>query len=341
MKTEAPPGVSVVIATRNGASRLPETLHCLMKQQVREEIPWEVVIVSNNSTDDTREVVLKTWQSAVPLKIVDDASEGVAFVRIRGVREARHDIVLYVDDDNRLDPEWVEQVSDFFRTHPGAGMMGGRTSLATDQPPPRWFTDVSYAFAIGEQSDHAGDITESRGYLWGAGMSFRRNVFLSILEAGYTPMLAGRRGGKLTPGEDSEMSFLFTAAGYRIWYIPGLHLRHYMPSARLEWNYTCRLFEGIGESHFILDLYKNLLYRHQFICPRIYLGVLVQFLPLQINRWIRLTGNREGDTRYLHYLMKKATFLQALRQLPSWSRYTRRIRNLIENLSKLHPCTNP
>jgi len=332
-----PPGVSVVIVTRNGAERLPATLRCLMQQEVPTEIPWEVVIVDNGSTDNTRQTILETWQSEVSLKIISDPVEGVAYVRIRGVSEAAHEIILYIDDDNRPDPHWVQTVSLFFQSHPEAGMLGGKTTLEADTAPPAWFPEVAEAYAIGDQSDREGDITSHRGYLWGAGMSFRKSVFLSILQSGYVPMLTGRKKGKLAPGEDSEMSYLFAAAGYRIWYLPGLHLQHYMPPGRLEWSYACKLFQGIGESHFILDLYSNILHKRKYVFLRIYLSVLYQFMPLLARRCFRLIKNREGDTGFLRYLMKQGTLLCAIRLLPTFHRKARQIRTLAANLRILNP----
>src|SRR5262249_11931937 len=81
-----------------------------------------------------------------------------------------------------------------------------------------------------------GDVTESNGSLWGAGLSIRRHAYLELFDRGFRPLLTGRAGRQLTTGEDVELCFAFRLAGWRIWYDPRLRMQHFMPRNRLSWQ---------------------------------------------------------------------------------------------------------
>src|SRR5207248_2840947 len=84
----------------------------------------------------------------------------------------------------------------------------------------------------------AGEATP--GALWTAGLVVRRSAWQDVRAAGFEPMLLGRRGNLLSAGEDSELCFALTQAGWRLAYEPRLRYRHAIPPARLTWAYVQR-----------------------------------------------------------------------------------------------------
>jgi len=109
---------------------------------------------------------------------------------------------------------------------------------------------------VGRQGEQPNDITETRGYVWGAGLTTRKSALVELGEAGFRPMLTGRRGNALSAGEDSELCLALRKAGWRIWYEPRLKLRHFLPAGRLDWNYLRRLHRGFGASRVALNAYR-------------------------------------------------------------------------------------
>src|SRR5690349_6454715 len=95
-------GVSVVICSYNGAQRIPATLRHLAEQDAPGELPWEVVVVDNASTDGTAERAQVVWsdQSTVPLRLVSEPRPGLMHARERGLHESTYNVVTFVDDDN-------------------------------------------------------------------------------------------------------------------------------------------------------------------------------------------------------------------------------------------------
>lgn len=250
-----PPGVSVVIVTYNGERRLGETLNHLSLQKVDKGLHWEVVVVDNASDDDTSGFVKRTWKSGIPMKLVREKGKGVGIARIRGIEESKFEFILFVDDDNWIRPYWVQRVYSILISSPEIGVIGGNNAGSFESEIPAWFEPIRGSFAIGPQADETADITDTRGYVWGAGMGFRKSVYLHFRDCGFVPLLKGRKPGKLSAGEDVELCFLFRAAGYRIWYFSDLMLTHYMPQKRISWQYCKALYYATGESVYFLDLY--------------------------------------------------------------------------------------
>lgn len=251
-------GMSVVLCCYNAATRLPETLRHLRSQ--RTGVPWEVVLVDNASTDGTADVARAHWADApVEMRVVHERTPGLSHARRRGFDEARFEFVAFVDDDNWLAPGWIDLAFATMAGHPEVAACGGRTEAVFESPPPAWFERYQGQFVIGEQWPSTGDITETRGHLWGAGMTLRKQAWESLVARGFRSTLAGRTGSALTSGEDYELCHALRMAGWRLWYEPRLVLQHYMPAARVTWDYLCRLNRGHGVTSCGLDPYERAL----------------------------------------------------------------------------------
>jgi glycosyltransferase involved in cell wall biosynthesis len=230
------PGVSVVIICRNGASRLPRTLAYLQKQRVPSWLAWEVVLVDNASTDGSAEVAKKIWQHApaAALRIFREERIGATFARERGLGVARYDIVTFVDDDNWVCDRWVQRAFDVMTEHPEVGACGGFSTVETEVDLPPWFERYKNYYAVGPSLGESGDVTETIGTLWGAGMTVRRSSWQQLNQRGFRFLT------KLT-GEDTELSSALRLSGWRLWLDPELTMQHFMPPARLSWAYFCEL----------------------------------------------------------------------------------------------------
>jgi glycosyltransferase involved in cell wall biosynthesis len=241
-------GVSVVICCHNSRQRLPQTLAHLAAQQVRESVQWEVIVVDNASTDETSQIALTSWPAAVPapLRVVDEPQLGLSHARYRGYLEAKYEIISFIDDDNWVCPEWVQLVSEIMSQYPELGACGGLIEAKCEVTPPEWFEQFKSCYAVGAQGQEAGDITCTRGELWGAGLSIRKSAWQQLLSNGFQTLLSDRQGTALTSGGDSELCMALRLAGWRLWYEPRLRLYHYLPAYRLKWGYLRRLYQGFG-----------------------------------------------------------------------------------------------
>src|SRR5688572_12728930 len=100
--------VTVVVCTFNRADMLRNALISLLKLETEAQFRFEVLVVDNNSTDHTAEVVAQLAQDAsAPLRYVREVRQGHASARNRGIQEARGDWIASFDDDQLADARWL------------------------------------------------------------------------------------------------------------------------------------------------------------------------------------------------------------------------------------------
>ncbi len=242
--------LSIVICAYNAERRLPAVLDALEAQRGVSPGEWEVVVVDNNSRDETTGVA-HARSNRLPVRVVREARQGLIRARERGVREARGDVLSYIDDDNVVDPGWCRACIDFADAHPRAGVFGGRVDPIFEDPasrPPDFEARYAAMLALRDLGD------EPRLLLpphddppCGAGMTGPTRVLRTILlEIGV--QLTGRRGRALTAGEDSEIGWLVHRLGWEMWYTPALRMGHVIPPGRLVPDYLERLEVGMART---------------------------------------------------------------------------------------------
>jgi glycosyltransferase involved in cell wall biosynthesis len=249
-------GASIVICCYNSATRISATLKHLAGQIT--SMPWEVLVVDNACTDDTVKVAKSTWnhyESPTELRIIHEPTPGVAIARHTGIVAARFEYVIFCDDDNWLDENYIERAVELMKTHPDVGIAIGLSEPVTDVNLPGWFWTFSRGYAIGALALESGYVTNHR-FAWTAGMTLRRSVYLEIRAAGADGLLIGRKAGQLSAGEDNELCMWFILAGYRLWYEEALQFRHYIPKERLTKEYCRRLRAGSDEAGKVLARYS-------------------------------------------------------------------------------------
>jgi len=250
-------GVSLVICCHNSSARLPATFDHIIQQKSRDIIPWEVIVVDNGSTDNTADRARALWDKIAHgrLRIVNEPLLGLSNARRRGLEEARYEYVSFIDDDNWICHDWIQVIYDVMGGHPEVGACGSESIAECQVEPPSWFDIYKENFAVGRQAEASGDITDTRGYLWGAGITIRKSAWQMISSSGFTFLLSDRKGNMLSSGGDSELCFALSRAGWRLWYEQRLVLKHYLPAARLTIEYLKRLMRGIGASTVGFDPY--------------------------------------------------------------------------------------
>lgn len=252
-------GVSVVVCCHNSAHLLPETLGRLAAQAFKGAIPpCEVIVVDNASTDKTSEIAAASWpvDCRIPLRVVVEPELGLTAARLRGIAEARHELVCFIDDDNRVNSNWLETVSLLVCEHPEVGAFGGQIEAISEKTLPIWFDRFQNFYAVGQQGEKAGDVTESRGYLWGAGLCLRRRAWQTLSDNNFHFRLSDRKGQLLSSGGDAELCYALRLAGWRLWYEPRLKMQHFIPESRLTWDYLRRVSRGFGAATAGIDAYE-------------------------------------------------------------------------------------
>jgi GT2 family glycosyltransferase len=236
--------VEVVICTYDNARGLDRTLEALARSRPADR-SWGVVVVDNNSTDDTPAVVERHRRSgALPsLRYVREPRQGLTWARLRGVTSTTAPWVAFVDDDCVVDERWLERTVAFADAHPDAGGFGGRVVLDLEAGPAS--LPPGYGWAFAEQD--LGEDVEQVDSLVGAGMVLSRSA---LVECGWTdgPLLSDRVGRRLVSGGDVELALRTASTGRPLWYVPECRIRHEIPARRTSSRYLVRIVTGLGVS---------------------------------------------------------------------------------------------
>jgi glycosyltransferase involved in cell wall biosynthesis len=236
---------SVVIATYNRAADLRDTLASLA--ELRPRGSWEVIVVDNNSTDDTRAVVeAASTTFPAPLRYVHEVEQGRSPALNAGIRLAQGDVIVTTDDDVRVDPGWLDSAADAL-SRLGCDYVGGRVLPIWGGPRPAWIPERGgKQWAVIALLDYGPEpLAFGARVPLGVNMAFRRDAFD---RAGLLDPNTGRKAGTLLGQEVREWCIRAHAAGLRGSYAPEMVVRHIIPASRLKKAYFRRWFYWRGIS---------------------------------------------------------------------------------------------
>ena len=244
---------TVAIPTYNGERRLPELLERLQKQLGADNFSWEIVVVDNNSKDNTAQLVQryqKDWRFSYALKYYFEPKQGAAHARKRAVQEAKGVLVGFLDDDNYPELNWVAKAYLFGQKYPRAGAFASQIHPAWEVQPSENFQRIAPFLAITERG-HLPLLYDPQKRLLppSAGLVVRRQAWLESVPD--NPILTGRVVGNMLTSEDLEALSYIQKAGWEIWYNPEMEMYHQIPHWRLQKEYLIPFFRGIGLSRYV------------------------------------------------------------------------------------------
>jgi glycosyltransferase involved in cell wall biosynthesis len=252
------PGISIIICCYNSAARLPETIRHIALQEVDAAINWEVILVDNASTDDTALVAAGEWAaypiSADRLHILKQPLPGKNHAFKLGIEAARYDYILTCDDDNWLNPGYVQNVFHKMTADPMIGALGGNGLFKPQTPVNPEITPYAHMYVNGPQH-----WAEKEHWVYGAGSTYRRHILLQLYQHNWQQVTSGRTGKSLICGEDVEICFMIHFSGYKICADDSLVFRHYVPVHRQNLDYILRLTFWLSYSNVLLNSYYPLL----------------------------------------------------------------------------------
>ena len=240
--------LDLVICTYNNALFLDRTLAAIADQVVSSNVKWGILVVNNNCTDNTAEIVKKYAKlSKNPLNMVIEPIQGLTPARLCGVKQTFGDWIAFIDDDCLLASDWVEKAAIFAQNHPECGGFGGKVILDWQVKPPEILLKFGYCYAEQEYDNSAQKIS----CIVGAGMVLRRTALKDVgwIEQQF---LADRVGEKLVSGGDVEIG-LRVASKYDLWYNPDCQLQHLIPEHRISLTYLHKMNLGLGNSKLFGD----------------------------------------------------------------------------------------
>lgn len=287
--------ISVVIPTYNRSGLLRDAINSVLAQ--KGESTFEIVVVDNNSQDDTESVV-HALMEAHPgrLRYVVEPQQGNAHARNRGVETATAGIIAFIDDDVTVESNWLKSLKDALDSREDLSFVGGKVLPQWDGPPPSWLTPEHWSplalLDYGPDELTIGGLSP-RGLLT-ANIAFRRSVFEDV--GTFSPHLQ-RVKNSIGSMEDTEFLMRVCRAGKQGMYLPQMVASAPVDAERLSKSYHRRWHTGHG--HFYAVMQDPEWERSSFRVAGVP-GHLYKQTASHALGWLARTVTGNADAAFLH-----------------------------------------
>jgi glycosyltransferase involved in cell wall biosynthesis len=238
--------ITAILCTYNRCLSLARALNSLAISILPETVEWEVLVVDNNSSDQT-EVVVKDFSHRFPgrFRYLLERQQGKSHALNSGICEARGDILAFVDDDVTVEPEWLQNLTGTLLDSQLAGC-GGRILPQRGFVPPNWlaldgpYNLVGALCAYFDLGDVSRELTDPP---FGANMAFRKEMFARYgdFRTDLGPFPDNKIGF-----EDTEFGRRLMAAGERLRYVPTAVVYHEVPDYRVRKEFLLKWWFDFG-----------------------------------------------------------------------------------------------
>jgi glycosyltransferase involved in cell wall biosynthesis len=248
--------LSVVVCTHNPRPGYFARCLAALRSQTVSLSCWEFVIVDNRSDTPLADRMNLAWHPGA--RMIREETLGLTPARLRGIRESKGELLVFVDDDNVLDVDFLETALRTMEERPFLGSWSGQCRPGFEEPPPEW-TRRYWGNLVIHEFDK--DVWSNLPRLpesmpCGAGLCVRREValhYLDLHESGKRSFQFDRNGKLLLSGGDNDLAACACDIGLGVGLIASLKLTHLISPERLTEGYLARLSEGIHFSSTMLD----------------------------------------------------------------------------------------
>lgn len=269
--------LSFAVCSFNRADRLPQVLAAMRAQTC--PVPFEVLVVDNNSTDNTAEVVHGiAAQPGAPVRYVKESVQGIPFARNRAILESiESDFLVFIDDDELPYPGLLEAAVKAV-TVSGAGCAGGKVEIIFPGARPEWLGDEFLGFlAAVNHGNEAFWIKDTSTPIWTANVAYDMRLFRDNADLRFDTRY-NRRGHGVGGGSDAVMFREFLSRGIPTLYCPEMRVQHHVEPWRMHRSYFLKLHFVAGRKY---GQYQTGDY------PRTVLGVPPFMVTAACRQWAR------------------------------------------------------
>ena len=245
--------LSVIIPTRNRASMLKKALLSLKNQTLSKN--FEIIIVDNGSTDETRNISYFFENKFLNFKYLYEPNPGLHSGRHAGLAASNGDILAYIDDDIEAPPVWLEGIINSFK-NPNVALVGGNNYPIYECSPQDWmkklWTNTPYGYINGIFSllDFGKKCKIiSPQYVWGCNFSIRKDILLEV--GGFHPDGFPDNLLKYRGDGETAISNKIEKTKYVTFFNPNASVFHHVPRKRMTFDYVYRrgYLQGISDSY--------------------------------------------------------------------------------------------
>lgn len=253
------PKVSVILCTHNPRREyLDATLDSLRKQTLPLE-QWEFLLIDNCSEAPLEKDVDLSWHPAG--HHIRETKLGLNHARLCGIRAAKGELLVFVDDDNLLAPDYLATACDIATDWPMLGVWGCHIAARYESEPPPWLKNYAHHLAVRECSEVVfGSFMDDRCVPYGAGLCIRAEVGRAYVEKAEKDTLCtslDRIGKGFGAAGDHDICHTGLELGFGMGRFPQLRMTHLIPMARMRPDYFLKLARGNARSALLLSLVRK------------------------------------------------------------------------------------
>lgn len=258
--SEQSPSITVITCSHNPRADYLARVFGALKSQTISAADWHYLVIDSASADPLCARIDLSWHPQA--RCIREDTPGLTRARLRGIAESTGDLLIFVDDDNVVDPDFLRQAARIASERPDIGSWSGATRPGFDEPAPEW------------TRRHWGNlvIREVPRDMWsnlpmlpdtmpcGAGLCVRRTVaecYRSLHENGKRAFALDRNGNSLVSGGDNDLAACACDIGLGVGIFGALRLTHLIPANRLRESYLVSLAENIALSTVILRSFRT------------------------------------------------------------------------------------
>ena len=294
---------TVALCTHNNVDRLKRTLEDFKKMRCP-EAPWELLIIDNGCRDNTPEFLSHyVWPAGWQIRVMREDKLGLSNARNRAIDESQGEYVIFIDDDETVDPDWLCAYERLIMAkRPDA--FGGRICVNFEDMRPPWLSDELLGF-LGElnRMDRVAPLVDPGSSFFGGNFGIRKSVCESI---GKFDAMLGRKGSDNTGGEEVDFYRRLLAANMKVWWTPEAIIHHRIQASKLKRSYFLDLHYRQGRMEAIRTRGKN-----SRIPPKYFYGQLFRAIAA-----VWRVYRQEGRMATLRREMNVAYFLG---QISGWA----------------------
>jgi glycosyltransferase involved in cell wall biosynthesis len=235
---------SLAICTWNRAELLKRTLASIGRLRIPTEWHWQVVVVDNNCTDRTPDVI-REFISRMPLRAITEPLQGLSHARNRAIEHCTGQVIVWTDDDVEVPPDWLVKYGEAIDRTPGSSFWGGPIRPKFLSGRPEWLVKnwetCKGCFAARDLGPEPFELTPER-LPYGANFAVRTSVQRKFLfDEGL-----GRKGASLVGDEELDLMQRLMATEHRGFWVPEAGVDHLIPPEKMTLDYVRNYFVGQG-----------------------------------------------------------------------------------------------
>lgn len=268
--------ISAVLCTRNREHYLKKALESLIRQTLP-QTQYNIIVVDNGSTDQTREMVAKYKSHTRNLHYLYEPKIGLSQARNTGWRYSQATYVAFLDDDAIADNRWLEKILDVFHSvEPVPGCVGGVVEPMWEGERPEWLPDELLChLTVLNWGATAFSVQDPKNYIAPTNMAFPRSLLHDL--NGFTTRL-GRRGANFLSMEEVDLIRRIRERGMPVYYAPEVLVRHWILNERLckKWFYQRSFWQGAIEAYMRIQKDQLNFSDRLWIGGKTFMGLLVK-----------------------------------------------------------------